>query len=206
MSCLFWSHVQSNNVEFTFCLKQNLHRGLDSKSMVALNSTVLQWCRDKQRRPGNLSTTLALMGQKRPWSSLWHSSPMLLDSVIYFLLEGTLESLWCTGGSRTSRRWTRASLKVSKVGDLKIDTLDPFPCHAGPWVWSEFPWGQCSGFEAESSALSSHEVYNSIFIAFLSNKVYGTSGTHSVKNADSLYEFLMGEEEQGRPQGELVKC
>lgn len=100
----------------------------------------------------------------------------------------------------------RASLEVSKVGDPKIDTLDPFPCPTGPWVWREFPWEQRSGFEAESSTLSSHEVYNSIFIAFLSNKVYGTSGTHSVKNADSLYEFLMGEEEQGRPRGELVKC
>lgn len=97
------------------------------------------------------------------------------------------------------------SLSKSKVISLEIDTLDPFPFCAGPWVWTQLPQGPCGGLEAKSSVLSSHEVYNSIFIASLPNKVYGATGIHSVKNADPLYEFLMVEEERLRPLGDLVK-
>lgn len=94
---------------------------------------------------------------------------------------------WCGG--------LLVSLSKSKVISLEIDTLDPFPLCAGPGVWTQLPQGPCGGLEAESSVLSSHEVYNSIFIASLPNKVYGATGIHSVKNADPLYEFLMVEEE-----------
>ena len=97
------------------------------------------------------------------------------------------------------------SLSRSEVTGLEIDTLDPFPFCPGPWVWTLSPQGPRGGLEAESSVLSSHEVYNSIFIASLSNKVYGATGIHSVKNADPLYEFLMVEEERLRPLGDLVK-
>lgn len=168
---------------------------------LSLSSTVLQQCRDEWRGCDKLHAVPTSMGQ-----SLQHTLPVLLDSIIYFIPEETLEMWGCSEAAGRQGGGLWASLEVPKVGDPKIDTLDPFPCPAGPWVWREFPWEQRSGFEAESSTLSSHEVYNSIFIAFLSNKVYGTSGTHSVKNADSLYEFLMVEEEQGRPRGELVKC
>ena len=64
------------------------------------------------------------------------------------------------------------SLSRSEVTGLEIDTLDPFPFCPGPWVWTLLPQGLCGGLEAESSVLSSHEVYNSIFIASLPNKVY----------------------------------
>lgn len=97
------------------------------------------------------------------------------------------------------------SLRKSKVIGLEIDTLDPFPFCAGPWVWTQLPQGPCGGLEAESSVLSSHEVYNSIFIASLPNRVYGATGIHLVKNADPLYEFLMVKEERLRPLGDLVK-
>jgi len=167
---------------------------------------VLQCYRDKQRRPEKSEQYTGLNGPENVCEVAFSStSQCCLTQLFIFYLKGLWKVCGAQGAAGRQGGGLRVSLKVSKVSDLKIDTLDPFPCHAGPRVWSEFPWGQCSGFEAESSTLSSHEVYNSIFIAFLSNKVYGTSGTHSVKNADSLYEFLMGEEEQNRPQGELVK-
>lgn len=110
------------------------------------------------------------------------------------------------GSSRTWRRRSQGIIRGVRGHDPRIDTLDPFPCPAGAGAGREFPRGQHGGFGAGSAALPSPEVDNSVFIALLSNKVYGTSGTHWGKNADSLYEFLIGEEEQGRPQGEFVKC
>lgn len=95
------------------------------------------------------------------------------------------------------------SLNKLKVISLEIETLDPFSFCNGPWVWSWLPQGPCGGLEAESSVLSSHEVYNLIFIASLPNKVYGTTGIHLVKNAGPLYEFLMMEEERWRHWGAL---
>lgn len=65
--------------------------------------------------------------------------------------------------------------------------------------------GPGEGWKPRGPGLSSQEVYNAIFIASLPNKVYGTTGIHSVKNADPLYESLIVEEERLRPLGDLVK-
>lgn len=138
-------------------------------------------------RPEHLSPDVPLRGQEQLLERLLGAALSVLA------LGEALVSLCCSGrGQQGCRRRSRAVLRGGS--DARADTA-PSPARA--------TGGPAPGLEPQPCPPLGWEL--GIYSPAL-QQGYGTSGTHWGKNADSLYEFLMGEEERGRPQGELVKC